>query len=83
MANIRDPLSPDNRAQFRTLVCEGLGYCCPYALFRVSRNSALIAARLGVTHRCVNIHKARFDDKTYVCEENKDCLRSILIRIGK
>ena len=40
------------------LITDGLGYCCEAYFFSHFSNTALIAARLGVTTRAVRYHKA-------------------------
>lgn len=41
----------------RSLICEGLGYCCPALFFHLYPSSSLVARRLGVTVRAVNYAK--------------------------
>jgi hypothetical protein len=57
------------------LVTEGLGYCCPYFFFTHFRNTALIAARLGVTNRAIRYAKEAVDEKREVCKGKAECLR--------
>ena len=82
MAN-QDQLPPDNRSQFEQLVCDGLGYCCPYALFRVTKRTGMIAARLGMTDRTVRLWKAKFKAKEIGCEKRPNCMLQQLRSLGK
>ena len=63
------------RLTVRILVTQDLGYCCPYFFFTHFRNTALLAARLGVTDRAVRYAKAAVDDGHSVCEGSASCLR--------
>lgn len=77
-------LSADKRSQFERLVCQdGLGYCCPYALFRVTKNAGAIALRLGLHKRTVQLWKARFRIKEIRCEKHENCMIQSLRRAGK
>lgn len=79
-----DGLSGRNRSLFERLVCEeGLGYCCPAALFRVTKRTGMIAARLGMTDRTVRLWKARFKAKEIGCEKQPNCLHRPLKDMGK
>lgn len=82
MAN-RDQLSSHNRSPFEKLVCDGLGYCCPYALFRVTKRTGAIATRLGCTERTVRIWKAKFKSGELVCEKQPSCLLPHIRSLGK
>lgn len=69
---------------FETLVCEeGLGYCCPYALFRVTKATGQIATRLGLTTRTVRLWKARWRNKEIECEKRANCLLPHIRSLGK
>lgn len=56
------------------LITQGLGYCCEYAFFSRYKNTEMIAARLGVTPRAVNLHKAMVRDGKLLCEGASRCL---------
>lgn len=72
------------RTLFERLVCEeGLGYCCPYALFRVTRRTGAIAIRLGMSDRIVRIWKARFRNKELSCENKPTCMIAHIRSIGR
>lgn len=82
--NNRDQLPGHNRSQFEKLVCEeGLGYCCPYALFRVVKATGAIATRLGMTDRTVRLWKARFKSGELTCQKEEKCLLPYIRSIGK
>lgn len=59
--------------KFRDLITTGLHFCCPYAFFRVYRNTTVIADRLGCTAGTVRDHKRIFRDHGYKCEQATDC----------
>ena len=59
---------------------EGLGYCCMYAFFRLYRQTAVIALRLGVTERAVRKHKQRYKEKALKCEGCENCMLKALRR---
>ena len=61
------------RLTVRSLIVEDLGYCCPYFFFRHYKQTALIAARLGVTERAVRYAKAEAKSQC-VCEGKGNCL---------
>lgn len=63
------------RPTIRIMVVEDLGYCCPYSFFSLYRQTALIAARLGVTTRAVKYHKQMLRSGQYVCEGKANCLK--------
>jgi len=71
------------RLTIATLVTQDLGYCCPYFFFTHFRNTALLAARLGVTDRAIRGAKARVDDKQWVCEHAASCLRRKITTQGE
>lgn len=80
----RDQIPPGKRSQFEKLVCEdGLGYCCPYALFRVTKETGKIATRLGMTTRTIRLWKAKFRSKEIVCEGRSNCLITHIRSLGK
>ena len=66
------------RPTVQSLICEGLGYCCEYAFFRLHRQTGLIAARLGINPRTVRYHKQRFKEKEMKCENCAKCLKGRL-----
>lgn len=80
---MRDQLPGDKRSQFEKLVCDGLGYCCPYALFRVTKQTGKIATRLGMTTRTIRIWKARFKSGEIKCEHKEKCLLPHIRSLGK
>lgn len=80
---MRDQLPGDKRSPFEKFVCDGLGYCCPYALFRVTKETGQIATRLGMTDRTVRIWKARFRAGEIKCEQQKQCLLPHIRSLGK
>lgn len=53
---------------------EGLGYCCEWFFFTHFRQTALVAARLGVSDRAVRLAKARVDDGESTCEKSERCM---------
>lgn len=63
------------RPTLRSLVTEGLGYCCPWAFFSIFRNTAVIAARLGVHEVSVRRLKAQVDGKVLKCEQCERCMK--------
>lgn len=84
MPDDQDQLSNHNRSPFERLVCEdGLGYCCPYALFRVTKDAAAIATRLGQGKRNVQLWKAKFKAKEIGCEKRPNCMIIAIRRMGK
>ena len=58
----------------KSLICSGLGYCCPFAFFSLFHGSTQIAERLGVAKRTVQEHKAAFHRGEYACEKCENCL---------
>jgi hypothetical protein len=58
----------------------GLGYCCPYFFFKRFRRTGLVAARLGVTDRAVQIAKSRIASGEWVCEKRETCMKALLTR---
>jgi hypothetical protein len=60
------------------MICEGLGYCCEYAFFRLHKRTGLIAARLGVEDRTVRYHKMAFKDGKLKCQHAEKCLKGRL-----
>lgn len=82
--NNRDQLPAHKRSQFEQLVCEnGLGYCCPYALFRVTRDTGSIAARIGMSPRTVRLWKEKLDAGQVRCEKQASCMLPQIRRLGK
>jgi len=79
-------LSTHNKPPRQTvtyLVTVGLGYCCPYFFFTHYRNTALIAARLGVTERAVRYAKAAVDDGVTECAGCESCMNKLVTKAGK
>lgn len=64
------------RPTIRSLVVEGLGYCCPWAFFKIFRNTPVIAARLGVADVTVRKAKAKVDDGVWKCEGCARCMKA-------
>lgn len=65
------------RARIRDLLITGLGYCCPWAFFRVMHaRASVIADRLGVTKRGVNNWKRRYKAGELRCEGCTGCLQA-------
>jgi hypothetical protein len=79
----RDQESEGNRSQFAELVCEGLGYCCPYAFLRVNRKTQEISDRLGMAKRTIRLWKAKYDDKELECSKKSNCLLAAIRQAGK
>lgn len=73
----------DNRSTFERLVCDGLGYCCPYAFLRTNKQTGHIAIRLGMSDRTVRLWKARFRDKELHCTVQPSCMLSAIRTGGK
>lgn len=79
-----DPLSPDKRSPlFIRLICGDLGYCCIYAFFRLFKRTGLIATRLGMSRRTVQLYKVRWRAGEFKCEGCKNCLLTDMRRAGK
>lgn len=57
------------------LITAGLGYCCEWAFFNlfIDKPTSLIADRLGVTKRAVNIHKRAWREGKTTCRELPVC----------
>ncbi len=79
----KDQKPADNRSQFEKLVCDGMGYCCPYAFLRVNKQTGMIAQRLGMTPRTIRLWKARFKAKELTCSQFEACMKQQLIDGGK
>ena len=62
------------RPTVKSLITKDLGYCCLWFFFKHYRNTALIAARLGVTQRAVQIAKA--EAREGCCEGRPGCLNA-------
>jgi hypothetical protein len=69
------------RLTIHTLITEDLGYCCEWFFFSRFRRSALIADRLGVTQRAVQIHRA--EARHSACENCPNCLRRKITASGE
>lgn len=63
-----------NPPTVRELICDGLGYCCPWCFFQLFPSSSEAALRLGCTKRAVNYEKAR----TKECAGREPCLREAI-----
>lgn len=65
------------RSLIRTLITSptGLGYCCPWAFFSIFRKTAVIADRLGMTQRAVQMAKRRVDEGEWKCEQCGNCMK--------
>lgn len=75
------PSPKSKRVTVRELICDGLGYCCEYAFFRMEKRTGLIAERLGVDARTVRYHKMAYKDGDLVCEKliaGEKCLKGRL-----
>ena len=64
------------RPTVKSLITQDLGYCCTWFFFKHYRNTALIAARLGVTQRAVQYAKADVDNGVCRCEGHPGCLNA-------
>lgn len=65
------------------LITKDLGYCCEWAFFyhyRKNRFTPLIAARLGVSTRAVQKHKAAYRTGGLACNDCGNCLKRRLQR---
>lgn len=69
---------PEKRETVHSLICDGLGYCCEFAFFRLNKRTGLIAARLGVTDRAIRYHKAAFKAGEFRCKNAAKCLKGRL-----
>ena len=65
------------------LVCNGLGYCCPFAFFNRYNDTGLIAARLGVHPATARKHVALFKQQVYSCEAQTKCLEHRIAQATK
>lgn len=63
------------RQTVKRLIVEGLGYCCPWRFFSAYRQTAVIAARLGVSDRAIRYQKADFKSGRMRCEGCSNCLK--------
>lgn len=68
----------NTRATVKSMIEEDLGYCCEFAFFSIHKRTALIAARLGVTTRAVQKHKAAKREGCLCCESKPNCLGPLL-----
>ncbi len=71
-------LSGDKQRQLtvESLVVEGLGYCCLGAFLSLYSNTALIAARLGVSDRIIRMKKQALKEGLLCCRGKPDCLKA-------
>lgn len=58
------------KANIHDMITQDLGYCCEHWFFSHYKQTALVAARLGMTTRAVRYHKASAREAQ--CEK-KDC----------
>lgn len=73
------PTLKSKRITVKHLICEGLGFCCEYAFFKLQKRTGLIADRLGVTDRAIRYHKLAFKDGNMACERRDKCLKGKLL----
>ena len=66
------------RVTFKSLITEGLGYCCEFGFFKCHRQTGLIAERLGVETRTVRYHKMAYVDGVTKCVNAEKCLKGKL-----
>ncbi len=70
------------RPTTRILITEpppsGLGYCCMWVFFRRFGRTSLIAARLGIAKRTIQVYAAGCRDGTFVCEGKPNCMKKRL-----
>lgn len=52
-----------------------MGYCCPWAFFKIFRRTGEIAARLGISDRTVRRAKASVDSGEWKCEQCDRCMK--------
>lgn len=64
------------------MIVDDLGYCCPWFFFVHYRQTALIAARLGVTPRAVRYAKAKILSQPHGCADRKTCMNRLITRTG-
>jgi hypothetical protein len=69
--NVPNGIPRNIRPTVRGLITQDLGYCCPWAFFRLFRRSSEIALRLGFAKRTINVHRAQAEG----CEDCAGCLR--------
>lgn len=70
-------LYADNpRVNVRTLITDGLGYCCLWRFFSLYHDTGLIAARLGIDERTVRRYKAALREGRLSCPGYESCMRS-------
>ena len=63
------------RLTIHSMIVDDLGYCCEAQFFRLYKQTALVAARLGVTTRAVKYHKARVVSGECTCENKANCMK--------
>lgn len=66
------------RPTIHSLIVDDLGYCCEFFFFSRYKQTAVIAARLGVTTRAVKYHKAAVRDGCEKCPGAANCMKAIL-----
>ncbi len=59
-----------------TLIKQGLGYCCPWAFFKIFRRTPEIAARLGVSDRTIQRCKRAVKEGELECEHCANCMKA-------
>lgn len=62
----------------KQLIEGDLGYCCEYAFFTLYKRTTLIADRLGVSVRVVQLHKAAVREGCVACSSKPNCLGRLL-----
>jgi len=55
----------------------GLGYCCPWLFFQLYKDTAVVAARLGVHKSTVN--RAKILAGEVGCTKCLECMKAIVI----
>lgn len=58
------------------LITTGLGYCCMWKFFSLYHDTALIAARLGVSERSIRRYKAAAAEGELCCNDCPNCMKS-------
>lgn len=64
------------------MIVEDLGYCCPWFFFAHYKQTALIAARLGVTPRAVRYAKAEALGRPPQCTGREACMNRAITLAG-
>lgn len=66
------------RVTIRSMVTGDLGYCCLWFFFNRYKQTALIAARLGVTTRAIKYQKVAVRTGCELCEGKENCMKKQL-----